>query len=188
MDVINVINLFHREERLISFCNQMRIQKTAFRIWNGIESFHTSAENVSAAHKQIIRWAKEKNMSRVCVFEDDAIFSHEKSYEYFLSQVPEVYDIFFCMLYNGEIKEGKVLNGFSGMTGYIVHEKAYDYFLSIPDTQHIDRGLGERCFEKEFYVCLPYIARQSGGYSSNLKMQMNYQEIEKNMTFFEGND
>lgn len=186
MDIINVINLWKREDRLVSFCNQMRIQNAAFRIWNGVEGNLTPAQNINCAHKSIVRWAKENNLKRVVICEDDILFSHENSYKYFLSQVPPIFDLYFSMLYAAEVRENKIMNGFSGLTMYMVHNRFYDFFLSIPDTQHMDRALGAHSHEKEFYVCSPYIAKQAPGYSNNMMKHQNYDEFEKHMTFYTG--
>ncbi len=186
MDVINCINLEKREDRLLSFCNQMRIINAPFRLWYGVEEFLTPAQNISTAHKNIVRWAKENNLERVVICEDDIIMSNEKSYEYFLSKVPPVFHLYFSMLYAAEVKEGKILNGFSGLTMYMVHNSFYQEFLDIPDTQHLDRALGQQAWEKEYYVCEPYVCRQMPGYSNNQMRNMEYSSFEEKMTFYEG--
>lgn len=186
MDIINTINLPFREDRLFSFCNQMRIQKAAFRIWNGVEGNLQPARNILMAHKAIIQWAKDNNLERVVVAEDDIIFSHPDSYKYFIENVPEIYDIYFGMIYAGEIQENKIINGFSGMTLYVCNKNSYSFFLSIPDNLNIDRGLGQFCHEKEFMVCNPYVCFQSGGMSNRTFQNENYYEFEKNMVFYNG--
>ena len=53
----------------------------------------------------------------------------------------------------------------------IVSERYYDKFLSVPDNEHIDvaqNGLGD------FYVCFPFAALQRPGFSSNCKVEVNY--------------
>lgn len=186
MDTVHVINLPKREDRLLSFCNQMRIIAAPFQIWSGIEGNLTPAQNINIAHKQVIKYAKENNLPRCIVSEDDCVFTHPDSYKYFLSQIPDSYDLFFGMLYAAEIKDNKVLNGFSGLTLYCVSERFYDYFLSTPDNVHLDRNLGMVCHEKEYYVCAPYICKQSGGYSDNMREHMNYRVYEEKMTFYNG--
>lgn len=186
MDVINVINIATRQDRLLSVCNEMRIQQAPFRIWDGVTDKLTTAQNINSAHKQIVRWAKENDLNRVVIAEDDILFSHPESYQYFLSNMPGEFDLFMGMIYAGEIQEGKIVNGFSGMTIYCCHKDFYDFFLSMDDSLHIDRALGRFAFEMQYYVCNPFIAKQSGSYSDNMRKSMDYSEYEKNMVFFDG--
>lgn len=184
MEIVHIINLITRQDRLISVVNQSRWQKFPVMVWTGIEGNLTQAQNINEAHKQIVRWAKEKKMPRVIIAEDDIMFTGPTGFKYFLSQIPESYDLFLSMIYAGEVVENKMLNGFSGLTMYVVHERFYDFFLSIPDNVHIDRWLGQFAFEKEYFVCHPYVCKQTGGYSDNLRKDMNYQLFEEKMTFY----
>lgn len=183
IDILNIINLPEREDRLASAVNQCRWQKVPFRIWDGITQHLRNSENISEAHKQIIRYAKEEGLPRCIIAEDDIIFTSENSWKYFLENIPNDYDIFLSMLYAGQIENNRVINGFSGMTLYCVHERFYDFFLSISNDLHIDRGLGMYAFEKKYMVCNPYVARQSGGFSNNMGKVMTYEVQEKSMTF-----
>lgn len=184
MDVINIINLWKREDRLLHLCNEAKVQGFAFKLWEGIEEFNTSAMNINKAHKRIVQWAKDNKMKKVFIAEDDIVFSAPGAWDYFRSKEPDSFDLFYSMIYSGQIEGNRIMNGFSGMTLYVVNERFYDFFLSIPDHVHIDRWLGQYAFEKEYYVCDPFVARQMGGYSDNLKMSMTYQAFEEKMNFF----
>lgn len=184
MDILNVINLDKREDRLLSVAKQAKWQNIPLRIWNGIDAEPTTAQGINKAHKQIVQFAKDNNQHRVIIAEDDIIFTADNAYAYFLSQMPSSYDLFFAMSYSAEIKENKILNGFSGMTMYVVHEKFYDFFLGIPDHVHIDRFLGQFAFEREYLLCEPYVALQSGGYSENLRREMHYEAYTDTMKFY----
>jgi len=186
MDVINVINIATRQDRILSVCNEMRIQQAPFRIWNGVTDKLTTAQNINAAHKQIVSWAKENNIERVVIAEDDILFSHHKSYQYFLSNIPGNYDLFMGMIYAGEIQDNKIVNGFSGLTLYCVNSRFYDKFLAIQNDLHLDRALGMTAHENEYYVCPKFICKQSGSYSDNMRKSMDYSQFEKNMIFFDG--
>lgn len=188
MDILHVTNIFRREDRLISLANEMKVQGVAIKLWEGIESYPTTAQNINAVHKRIIQWAKDNNEPYCIIAEDDIRFVCPGAWDYFLSQLPkpDQYDLFFGMIYSAEIKEGRVINGFSGLTLYACSSKFYQFFLDIPDTQHIDRALGCHSFEKDYLIIDKYVCTQSGGYSDNLKINMSYQTFEEKMIFYEG--
>lgn len=172
---INLIHLQHRTDREERFKKEFAEQGiTDYKIWEGITTEPTSAQNINLAHKQIVRWAKENNLESVLIAEDDICFTAKGAWQYFLSQFPKSYDLFFSMIYSAEVKDNRILNGFSGLTMYAVHSKFYDFFLSIPDHVHIDRWLGQSAFAKEYYIVPEYCTYQSGGYTDNLKRVMYY--------------
>lgn len=184
MDIVHIINLPKRTDRLLSVVNQSRWQGFPIKIWNGIEDKLTQAENINMAHKQIVRWAKENKLPRIIIAEDDIVFTGQNGFNYFISKIPKSFDLFLSMVYSAEVVDNKILNGFSGLTMYVVHERFYDFFLSIPDHVHIDRWLGQSAHEKEYYVCHPYPCKQTGGYSDNLRKEMNYDVFEEKMIFY----
>lgn len=184
MEIVHCINLWKREDRLLSIAKQAKEQGFALLVWEGIETEKTPAQNINKAHKRIVQWAKDNKQKRVCICEDDCIFSSPNAFKYFISQIPESYDLFFTMLYSAQITDNRLMNGFSGLTCYMVHERFYDFFLSLPDHVHIDRWLGTFCHEKEYYVVEPYVAKQMGGFSDNLQRNMMYTVFEEKMVFY----
>lgn len=184
--VINCINIYSREDRLLGFCNEAKVQGFGFKLWEGVQSHLTPAQNINESHRRIVQDAKDNNYEMCFIAEDDCRMSAPGAWKYYLSQMPKTFDLYFSMLYSAEIKENRIVNGFSGMTLYCVHNRFYDFYLSAPPNVHIDRWLGIFAHEKEYYVCSPYIARQCGGFSDNLKMNQNYYEYEKDMIFYNG--
>ncbi len=190
LNIIHLENSFefpHREVRERSFLKQIEEQGiTDYKVWPGIFEPRDPKKGICMSHKQIIRDAKENNLPCCLIMEDDCIFSAPGAFDYFLSQVPEDYDLFMGLIYHGEIRENRVINGFSGgMTLYLIHERFYDTALNnVADSSHIDRSFGEICFKHEYYVCNPFVVKQLGGYSENLKRSMSYQSYHENMEFF----
>ena len=180
------LNFPHRELREKSFMQQIEEQGISdWKVWPGLYEKHDPKKGICMAHKQIVRDAKENGLKCCLIMEDDAVFSAPGAFNYFISQIPEDYDVFMGLIYVGEIKELRVVNGLSGgVTLYVVHERFYDFLLSIPDSCHIDRELGNTAFLHKYFVCNPYVAFQAGGMSENLRRIMNYGTYHAEMKFY----
>jgi hypothetical protein len=192
-DIINVINLPKRTDRLRQFEIQASEQGFNYKILDGIIDPIIVFRGISASHKRIVMDAKTKRMKRCIVAEDDIKFTSFGAFDYFLSQVPDSMDIFFGSVYEGKINEnGRLIKGeaaneiLSGMTLYIVDERFYDVFLNINPMNHIDKALGLLADKYEFYVCNPFVAIQANGYSDNKKKECNYDKLLKNRVLYEG--
>lgn len=185
MRIVNCINLFTREDRLLSVSKQAKQQGFAIRFFEGIqEKNKLPFKSVSKAHKQIVQYAKENNLESVCILEDDCIFSSPNAFDYYISQMPEQYDLYLGMVYSAEIKNGRIMNGFSGLTLYTVHNRFYDEFLAANPKDHLDRHLGNTAFKNKYYVCQPFVCYQSGGYSDNLMQKLDYKVYHDKMKFY----
>lgn len=149
---------------------------TDYTIIEGFYNPDNTKEAISKGHKLIVRLAKEQGLSNVIVAEDDICFSSPNSYKYFLSKIPEDYDLFFGLVYAGEVNEDyRVMNGMSGThTLLSINSRFYDFILSQPDDVHIDRNLGQYAFEKKYYVIDKMVCYQRGGFSHNLRQTMFY--------------
>lgn len=153
--VFNVISLPHREDRRMLLARESEIQGFNYQIWEGILAEKPKV-GVSRAHKQIVRWAKENEMTKVCIGEDDVHFPAADGWKYFLANEPDDYDIYFAGIYGGNISSDKTLKSkFNGLQCYIVHNRFYDTFLSADENHHIDRWLSGK---GKFIVCYPMAA------------------------------
>ena len=63
--------------------------------------------------------------------------------------------------------------------------RIYDFFLSMPEDRHLDRWLGQFAFEKEYFICKPFVTKQMGGYSDNMMKHQNYQVQESQFEFLQ---
>lgn len=170
-----------RQKRILSIVQQSKQHGFAVRFWEGVVAtpIYTA---INRAHKQIIQYAKDNSLSEVCVMEDDCVLTAPGAWEYFLKNKPDDYDLYLGGIYQAQIEEDRILNGFSGMTLYFVHNKFYDTFLSMAEDYHIDRNLGNIAFQQNYKVCHPFICKQIGGYSDNLRKETSYE------SFYEGRD
>lgn len=173
----------NRTERHDRLTREVRAQGVeSIRYWDGIYMPSVKA-SINAAHKQIIRYAKLAEWDRVAVAEDDIRFSAPGAWQYYLEQMPSDFDIYLGMVYLGEPDHNGLVESFTGMTLYTVHQRFYDKFISVPDHDHIDRlmsGLGR------FVVCSPFVCDQYDGHSSNTGKYEEYGPLTRNRQFFLG--
>jgi len=148
-----------------------------FKLIDGFYDPKNIKQAIHRGHNRIVEMAKAQKLPYCIMAEDDIVFTAPGAYEYFLSQIPESFDLFFGIIYHGEIIENRVVNGFSGGCSlYVVHSRFYDTFLEQPTDTHIDRQLGNLCHNHEFYVVDEYVVTQRGGYSFNLARDMVYSD------------
>lgn len=202
MEIINVINLDvgqkaesmnpdisedfirrSREERVLSICKQSKEQGFAVRFWEGIIDERGGFAGINLSFKKIVRWAKEQGFVKVIIAEDDCVFSAPGAWQYYLDQMPEVFDIYSGGVYSGQIEGNRIMNGFSGNTLITVHERFYDFFLFITENDHCDRQLGNFCFEKMYIVCQPFVVTQLHGYSDNTRNNTTHKDYKEGKLF-----
>lgn len=173
-----------REERVLSVCQQSKEQGFAVRFWEGIIDKRGGYIGINQSFKKIVRWAKENNEPMVCIAEDDIQFSAPGAWSYYLDQMPEVFDIYSGGIYSGQVDGNRIMNGYSGNTLITVHENFYDFFLSLTDEDHLDRRLGNHCFEKLYLLCKPFVVFQSQGYSDNHRRMTSHNAFVEKMNLF----
>lgn len=121
-------------------------------------------KSINLSHKAIVRMAKNYNLPRVCVFEDDICFPHPEGWKRFLEDIPDDFDIYLGGTYGIDRPVVNPISQINGFHCYIMDSRFYDTFLSIPDNVHCDTaldGLGV------FYVHYPFVAVQKKGWSAN---------------------
>lgn len=185
LHTVHTINLFKREDRLLSISKQAKEQHFALYVWEGVIEQRPFI-GIGKAHRQIIKYAKEQGLKYVTVCEDDCAFTSLNAFDYYMAKKPEDFDLWLGMIYAGEIKDGRIMNGFSGLTLYTVHERFYDEFLATDPNDHLDRFLGNSAFKNKYYVCEPFVCHQTGGMSDNFRKEMNYKVYHDKMNFYVG--
>lgn len=179
--------LRNREERILSVVKQSKDHGIILKIWEGdLADQVFPAKNISRAFKKIVQYAKEERLPSVTIAEDDFVLTSPLSWQYYLENTPDDYDLYLGGLYNGELQGNRICGGYSGHTLITVHERFYDEFLSAKNEEstgpdcHLDVWLGQNYSkEKKFIVCLPFVVKQLGGYSENKKAVMNYSMYEE---------
>ena len=118
-------------------------------------------ENINAAHKALVRMAKEKGMEEIAIAEDDVMFTHQTAWKYFLDKKPKDYTVYVAATYLMPPSQ----NLLTGVQLYIVHNSFYDSFLSVPEKAHIDNAICD--LKSNHKICYPFAALQHPGYSAN---------------------
>lgn len=182
MEIVNTINLHHREDRLLSISKQAKEQGFALRIWEGVQGDITF-KNINAAYRKIIKDAVTNGYPYTIIAEDDCLFSCPGAFQYYMDKRPKQFDIWLGMIYSGEVRNGRLLNGYSGNTLITIAQDFYYYWLSMPDDVHPDRWIGQHAYERRYFVCNPYVAKQANGYSDNKREKCNYDVYTAGMAF-----
>lgn len=121
--------------------------------------------SISASHKMIVRDAKERNLPMCCIWEQDCMIPAKNGWKCFLEQMPPwKWDIWCAGTYGLNRPITGKTDKLNGIHCYIINERFYDTFLSVPEDQHLDvalDGLGL------YYLAYPFIALQRPGWSSN---------------------
>ena len=189
--ILNIIHLPNRLDRLQSFMEEMQIQSIPYRVWPGVTTHtaYTNHRNISIAHKNIVRDAKEKGLPYVIIAEDDIKFSCAGAWKYYLSQMPLSFDLYCGVIYAGEVdpQTNRIVStkGMSGTnTLYTISSRFFDFFLSVDESKHLDRELGRFGNINEYYVCNPMVVFQMGGMSDNHHRELHYDEYLRDIKLY----
>ncbi len=184
--IVNVINLPHRIDRMMQFDKQSKEQEFEYKRWDGQIVQQIPFLGISKSHKSIIQYAKSSGMTSVTVSEDDTCFSSFGAWDYYCENEPNEYDIYFGSVYKSIIEKGKMNFGLSGLTLYTVHERFYDTFLSMKEMNHLDRELGRFAWKYDYIVCEPMVAYQSDGWSDNKQSDEKYGYLLEGIELYKG--
>ena len=174
-----------REERLISIVRQAKRYSFPVHFWEGDLTDNVfRAKNVARMFKKIVAYAKEERLPFITIAEDDMVFTSKKSWQYYLDNWPDDFDLYLGGIYAGRLDGNRIVDGYSGNTLVTVHERFYDVFLKDDPTEfHQDRAMGKLCSQYKFIVTIPFVVKQMGGYSENKKQELTYEMYEKDWTY-----
>lgn len=147
----------------------------SYRIINPIEDPQSVIRSINLSHKSIIRRAKEFNLDRIAVWEEDCFVPHPEGWKRFLEGIPDDFDIYLGGTYGLSRPVINPITQINGFHCFIMHSRFYDTFLSIPDNVHCDTaldGLGK------FYVHYPFIALQRPGWSATSREEYSNKNAE----------
>ena len=79
--LLNIIHLENRKDRLSILIKEIENQhfRISYKLWPGIKDTQPKT-GISLAHKQIVNFAKSKNLPEVAIAEDDLKFTSKRSY------------------------------------------------------------------------------------------------------------
>lgn len=192
--VLNMLNILHlperydREKILLDHLKEMGIGD--YTIVSGYRDKHNTKKSIHLGHRKIIQDAKDNNLPYVIVAEDDITFFDIGAYEFYLSKTPQSYDIYFGMIMVGQIdkESNRIISQCSGMTLYTVHERFYDFFLSMDENTHIDRELTKYHEKFELLVCPQFVCTQNSSKSNNSHRCMDFTPLLRNRELYKKNN
>jgi hypothetical protein len=158
------------QERLDPLIAGLEWQKSAYQIHYGSILRHSVVESINKSHKDLVRLAVENDWDEICIAEDDLMFTHENSWQFFLANKPHYtqYDLYVASTF---IMPHDPLH-ICGFHLYTVSKRFYDTFLSAPDKEHIDYVMND--IGGKFKVCYPFPALQRAGFSQNNSAYSDY--------------
>lgn len=176
---LNIIHLPKRKDRYDLLVKELSEQDISdYEIWHGEIVPRSRRTGICRSHKKIVQYAKDNNIPKVVIAEDDIKFFAKGAWEYYLQQMPDDFDLYFGMVFKGQIdSNNRLVEVAHGMTLYTVHERFYDYFLSIDDNNHIDLASTKEYKKYKFIVCNPFVCTQNGTYSDNSFGCRNYEPL-----------
>lgn len=187
-DCINVLHTSKRQDRydeLQAEFKKHNISKVLY--WEGEIFKHTPKKGICRGHKRIVQFAKDQELPYIIIAENDIRLFGKGAWQYFIDNIPHDYDTYSGLVYVGDIQNNRITSQASGMTSlYIVHERFYDLFLSIPDDVHIDREISKYCDQYKLMVSPMFVVEQSGSFSDNVKKKCDYSPLLKGRSIFNG--
>ena len=181
------INILHggHSPRIPILLNELQQQGiNEFNLVEGIQDKNSVVRAINLSHKKIVQKALDEGLEYVAIFEDDIKFTDIGAWDYFISKMPKDFDLYLGGIYLGDVAEDNTTKAFTALHCYIIHSRFYVTFLSTPDDKHIDTcldGLGK------YVVCMPFVAIQTNGFSSNTGKEETYDNLYLNRTFFKKN-
>lgn len=146
---------------------------------------------ISRAHKNAVLYAKENNLDRFVILENDIKFTCPDSLNYYIEgfkELPEDWEVYLGGAYNYSGK-GKItqelmrVQNFSAFHMYSVNPKYFDKFECLKEDWHIDVALG---FRARIYLRFPIPSIQHDGYSENWGKELKHERWTKKLTLYNG--
>ncbi len=172
MRTLHIIHLPHREDRLVTLMDELRVQQIPYRrIWDGFWDKELPARGILKAHQQIVSYAKTEGLDMITIAEDDVQFTAKGAFRYYLENEPAKFDLYLGGITWGNIKQDSSVDDFSGTSLYTIAARFYDRLLALAPGLDFDRQLAGRGL---FKVCHPIVALQHNGYSDNSRRLMDF--------------
>jgi hypothetical protein len=174
--IAHIIHDRNRKDRFEVLLRELSTQGISYILWDAVKDI-TPGTGISKAHKNIVAWAKQNHQPEVLIMEDDVRFCGPGSFDYFLKNKPDEFDLYLAGIYYGQLSPENTVKTFSALHCYIIHERFYDTFLSVPIKYQLDTYLSEQ--NGLYKVCHPFAAIQHNGYSDNVKKKVDYDALLK---------
>ena len=158
-------------------------QHIDIRLWPFVKHFN-AVVGCMRAHKQIIQFAKDNHLPEVLILEDDVQFTAPGAFDYFISNKPKDYDLYFGGILFGKLEADGTVRRFAGTHCWMIHSRFYDTVLNTKEGMNIDTALAKA---GKYIVCNPMVAKQHDVYSNREKKIPNRKHHYKDYSFFTNN-
>lgn len=173
---VNIIHDKDRKDRWRLLQQEIATHNLDVVYWPAVHH-HNPRTGISRAHKQIVQWARDSRLPEILIAEDDFRLTAPGAFQYYISQKPEVYDIYLGgTLFGKQDRENKVRR-FAGTHFWMIHSRFYNTILSLNEGLNIDTAVQKKGL---FYVCDPMVAIVHDSYSDRLKAFTDHRK------YFEG--
>lgn len=172
----NSVQYLEAVSRIDSLKKELLCQNiTNYKIFDAIFNETAPYTGICKSHKSVVFEAKKNSESFCLVMEDDIHFTSPEAWDYFISNIPESFDIYLGSNYHPAVYEDGIVTGqFDSLILYVIHSRFYDEFLALPENQHLDRTLSQLSGTKEIRLCYPMPAVEHSGFSYNAKGERDY--------------
>jgi hypothetical protein len=182
MPTLHIIHLPERTDRMVLLKKELETQGiNDCRLWPGIKNDVNPCQGISAAHKQIVQYAKDNNLDEITIAEDDIQFTAPGAWQYYLTNMPGTFDLYLGSVYVLHEIKGHHIENFTGLTLYTIRKRFYDEFLGTPNAGNIDVNLYGRGW---YALCYPFAAIQHETYSDNSQGLINYSQYMQGKLLF----
>ena len=176
---LHVIHKSARTDRRQMLEAEMVRQGIDLVVWHeAVTDCKSKFQSIGESHKNVVRFAQEKGLERVCIAEDDVFFPADDGWKYFLKSTPPQFDIYVGGAYTYKMTIDKfqfnsvTLHKWSGMHLYMVHSRFYKAFLEADTSKHnIEKAVQHAAMQKNgsVKICWPFAAVQAETPSDNIK-------------------
>ncbi|WP_288983729.1 hypothetical protein [uncultured Flavobacterium sp.] len=169
----NTLHIIHpksRTDRYELLIEQLKIQGiTDYVLWDNPigQSMKERRMCVNAGHRKIVQYAKDNNLPKIIIAENDLTFTDKGAWQYYLDNEPNDYDLYLGMIYIGTIENNRLISDACGFTLYTIHERFYDRFLSVNPQHHIDRDITSFFDKYKFMLPPKFVCYQNATQSDN---------------------
>jgi hypothetical protein len=179
--IVNILTLQESEQRQKALIPRLEEQGIEYEWHYGIMDKMIPFAGIARSHKSIVRKARSRKDKFCCIAEDDVVFTALGSWQHFLNNMPEEFDLYLGGISNGHIALNNTCKDFRGLFLYVIHERFYDTFLSLNELTNIDAELAGKGL---YYVCNPFAVIHADGHSYHHGTRKTYGHLWKGRQLF----
>lgn len=140
------------------------------------------------SHLGILKYAKEKNLENIFVFEDDCVFVDDfnQKFNHYFTQIPTDWDMIYLSgthIYGMDSVSENIWRTFGTWTAhsYIMNKSVYDLYINLLSelTDVVDVIYQTQHTQIKAYIMLPHLTYQRAGLSDIQNTYVDYDCLRK---------